>query len=72
LTIRRLSPSQGHSAARRIRSIEKSSDIIGNQTHDLPAKILARQPKTILYYCPLPNNLKEHTVLETGSVSVLR
>jgi hypothetical protein len=27
---------QGHSAAGRIRSIEKSNYLIGNRTHDLP------------------------------------
>jgi hypothetical protein len=33
----RLSRHQGHTAAGRIRSIEKSSDLIGNQTRDLQA-----------------------------------
>jgi hypothetical protein len=33
----RLSRPQGHNAAGRIRPIEKSSDHIGNWTHDLPA-----------------------------------
>jgi hypothetical protein len=33
----RLSRPQGHSAAGRIRSIEKSNNTIGNRTHDLPA-----------------------------------
>jgi hypothetical protein len=32
-----LSRPQGHSAARRIRSIEKSNDLIGNRTRDLTA-----------------------------------
>jgi hypothetical protein len=33
----RLSWPQGHGAAGRIWSIEKSNDLIGNRTHDLPA-----------------------------------
>jgi hypothetical protein len=40
----RLSRPQGHSAAERIRSTEKSSDFIGNQTHDLPACSIVPQP----------------------------
>jgi hypothetical protein len=38
---------QGHSAAGRIRSIEKSNDLIGNQTHDLPACSIVPQPTTL-------------------------
>jgi hypothetical protein len=33
----RLSRTQGHSAAGRIRSIEKSNDLVGNRNRDLPA-----------------------------------
>jgi len=35
ISVKRLSRSQGHSAAGRIRSIENSDDIIGNRTRDL-------------------------------------
>jgi hypothetical protein len=42
----RLSRSQGHSVAGRIRSIEKSSDI-GIRTRDLPACSLVPQPTTL-------------------------
>jgi hypothetical protein len=40
----RLSRHQGHSAAGRIRSTEKSSDLIRNQTRDHPACIIVPQP----------------------------
>jgi hypothetical protein len=43
-----LSQSQGHSAAGRFRSIEKSSDLVGNRTHDLPACSIVPQPTTLL------------------------
>jgi hypothetical protein len=33
--------------AGRIRSSEKSSDLIGNQTHDLPACSIVPQPATL-------------------------
>jgi hypothetical protein len=41
----RLSRPQGHSAAWRIRSSEKSDDLIGNRTRDLPE----HQPTTLLH-----------------------
>jgi hypothetical protein len=37
---------QGHSAAGSIRSIEKSNDLIGNRTRDLPACSIVPQPST--------------------------
>jgi hypothetical protein len=40
----RLSRSQDHSAAGTIRSIEKSDDLIGNRTRDLPACSVVPQP----------------------------
>jgi hypothetical protein len=43
----RLSRPQGHSAAGRIRSIEKSSDRLGNGTGDVPACSIVRQPSTL-------------------------
>jgi hypothetical protein len=43
----RLSRPQGHSAAGRIRSIEKSSDLIGNRTRDLPACSIVPQPTAL-------------------------
>jgi hypothetical protein len=45
--ISKLSGPQGHSAAGRIRSIKKSSDLIGNGTCDLPACSTAPQPTTL-------------------------
>jgi hypothetical protein len=44
----RLSWPQGHSADGKISSIEKSSDLIGNRTCDLPACSLVRQSTTLL------------------------
>jgi hypothetical protein len=39
---------QGHSAAGRVRSIEKKSDdLIGIRTHDLPASSTVPQPTTL-------------------------
>jgi hypothetical protein len=40
---------QGHNAAGRIRSSEKSNGLIGNQTHDLPACSIVPQPPTLLH-----------------------
>jgi hypothetical protein len=47
----RLSRPQGHSAAGRIRSLDKSSDLIGNRSRDLPACNIVLQPtiQTKLY-----------------------
>jgi hypothetical protein len=44
----RLSRPQGHNAAGSIRSIEKSNDLIGNRTRDLPACSVVAQPITPL------------------------
>jgi hypothetical protein len=38
---------QGHSAAGKIRVIEKSDDLIGNRTPDLPACSVVPQPATL-------------------------
>jgi hypothetical protein len=46
----RLSRPQGHNAAGRIRSIEKSNDLIGNRTPDLPAYSIEPQPTTLPGY----------------------
>jgi hypothetical protein len=43
----RLSRPQGHSAAERIRSIEKSNDLIGNRTRDLLVCGTVPQPTTL-------------------------
>jgi hypothetical protein len=43
----RLSQPQGHSAAERIWSIEKSNDLIGNRNHDLSACRIVPQPSTL-------------------------
>jgi hypothetical protein len=42
---------QGHSAAGRMRSIEKSSDLIGNRTRDLLACSIVPQPTTLPRAC---------------------
>jgi hypothetical protein len=46
----RLSWPQGRSAGGRIRSIEKSSDLIGNRINDLPACSVVPQPTTLPRY----------------------
>jgi hypothetical protein len=43
----RLSKPQGHSAAGRIRSIEKSNDLMGYETRDLAACSVVPQPTTL-------------------------
>jgi hypothetical protein len=42
---------QDHSAAGSIRSIEKSNDLLGNQTRDLPARIIV-PPSTMFPRAP--------------------
>jgi hypothetical protein len=49
----RLSRPQGHSQAGRIRSTEKSNDLIGNQTHSLPACSRVPQQTTLPRAPPL-------------------
>jgi hypothetical protein len=44
----RLSRSQGHSTAGRIRSVEKSNDPIGNRSRDIPACSEVPQSTTLL------------------------
>jgi hypothetical protein len=48
----RLSRLQGHIAAGRIRSIEKSNDLIGNLTRYLSACSVVPQPTDLLHYIP--------------------
>jgi hypothetical protein len=43
----RLSRSQGHRVAGKIRSIEKSTDLIGFRSRDLPACSIVPQPTTL-------------------------
>jgi hypothetical protein len=43
----RLSRPQGHTAAGRIRSTERSSDLIGNRNRDLPACSIVPQPSML-------------------------
>jgi hypothetical protein len=52
----RLNRPQGHIAAGRITSIEKSNDLIGNRTRDLPACSILPQPTM------LPHKLKLNSV----------
>jgi hypothetical protein len=61
----RLSRPQGHSAAGRAKLIERSSDLIGNQTRDLPACSIVCQPTT-LPHVPPKNNLS-YKKTRTGS-----
>jgi hypothetical protein len=53
----RLSRPQGHSVTGKIRSIDKSNDLIGNRTHDLPACSIVSQT-TMLPRCPNVNSAK--------------
>jgi hypothetical protein len=55
---------QEHSVAGRIKSIEKPSDLIMNQTHDLPACSLVPQP-TILPCPPLHSRKVWHDIKMT-------
>jgi hypothetical protein len=47
-----LSRPQGHSAAGKIRSIEKSNDLIGNRNRDLPACSIVPQQTTLPRFPP--------------------
>jgi hypothetical protein len=47
ISVKRLSRPQGHRATGRIRSIEKSSDLIGNRTRDRSACSILREPSTL-------------------------
>jgi hypothetical protein len=55
ISVKRLSRPQGYSAAGRIRSIEKSSDLRSNRTRDLSAFSIVPQPTTLpcgpVYVC---------------------
>jgi hypothetical protein len=59
----RLSWPQGHSAAGRITSIEKSNDFIRNRTRNLPACSIAPQPTTAssLNYLKYPHKHKSRS-----------
>jgi hypothetical protein len=65
ISVKRLSPPQGHSAVGRIRSTEKSKALSGNWTRDLPACSIVPQPTMLLhsptciyftYYVCIPEN----------------
>jgi hypothetical protein len=58
----RLSRSQGHSAAGKIRSIEKSNNLIGTRTRDLPARSIVPQPTT-LPHAPIVSSIKHVNVM---------
>jgi hypothetical protein len=45
----RLSQPQGHSVVRRIRSIEKTNDPVGNRTRDLPACSIVPEATMLLH-----------------------
>jgi hypothetical protein len=55
----RLSRHRGHSAVEKIRSTEKSNDLIGTWIHDLPACSTVPQP-TMLLHAPLN---REYTLM---------
>jgi hypothetical protein len=50
---------QGHSAAERIEKIEKSGDLIGNRTHDLPTSTIVPQPSTLPCVPPATNSWRK-------------
>jgi hypothetical protein len=58
IPVMRLSPPQGQSAAERIRSVEKFSDLIGNRIRDLSACTIVFQPTT------LPDIIKQRSYLQ--------
>jgi hypothetical protein len=64
----RLSRPQGHNAAGRIRSIEKSNDPIGNKTRDLPACSIVPQPTTLPR---APCSTSRHVEIIATAVSVV-
>jgi hypothetical protein len=47
ISVKKLSRPQGHIAAGRIRSTEKSSDLNGNRTRDLPACSIVPESTTL-------------------------
>jgi hypothetical protein len=47
ISVKRLSRTQGHSTAGRVRSTEKSNDLIGNRTRDIPTCGIVPQPTTL-------------------------
>jgi hypothetical protein len=55
ISVKRLSQPQGHSAAEKIRSVEKSNDHMGNRNRDLPACSIEPQ-LTTLQRAPNNNN----------------
>jgi hypothetical protein len=63
----RLSQPQGHTAARWIRSIEKSNGLIRNRIRDLPACSIAPQPTT-LPGAPLTNYRKNEKIRRRGAL----
>jgi hypothetical protein len=65
----RLSRPQGHSATRRIMSMKKSSDTIGNWTRDLPVCSAVSQPlrhRVLLYYVVTTDMFRPLTWLSSG------
>jgi hypothetical protein len=56
----KLSQPHVHSVTGRIRSIEKSNDLIGNRTWDLPACSIVPQPTTQLRAPHLPGSTEEN------------
>jgi hypothetical protein len=61
----RLSRPQGLSEAEGIKSIEKSSNLIGNRTCDLPACIIVLQPTTLPRATALEKTVLYYTFKET-------
>jgi hypothetical protein len=65
----KLSRPRDHSAARRIRLIEKSNDLIGNQTRDLPACSIVPQPTALPR---APYNYEDNTKINLGYGHIAR
>jgi hypothetical protein len=59
---------RGHSEAGRIRSIEKSDDLIGTRTRDLPAYSIVPQPTTSM----LPRTPRVQTVSVISGLKMLK
>jgi hypothetical protein len=60
ISVKRLRRHQGHSAGGRIRWIEKSNDLIGNRTRDLPASSIVPQPTAL--WISQNNTVRSHCI----------
>jgi hypothetical protein len=67
----RLSQPPGHSAVGKILAIEKSNDLIGNQTCDLQACSIVPQPTTLLFFTSASGAILVSLFLITGKNTVI-